>query len=672
MKINLLLQNNRRIDDETQQSALLTGCHGGTDTIRSAALSRQGTDDNGRRLITILDSWLLDDEQKAVLASNPLNSFYLRAAADLKHEKNIIKNRKALGIAELFHAQVISGIVDISNQTIDQWLDAKAIENFGSGTTLPLNWLAAALALAERLDLRQPVTLQSIRRHMAESAQPVSKNWARGFHVQSSGPDPNKPGSILICIHCRDAELHRALKHYETEVHHFLCELNKRIRPRFLFGKVRFQIWPDGYVAMDYRFVVDSSAALKLFTGNTLYDDKRVFLRELLQNAVDACHMRSLYEHDYTPSICVHLNAAEDIITVRDNGIGMDRKWLEKYFLNVGISFYRSDELGDLSPESGLNVHFISNFGIGFLSTFQVARRVMVRTRKAGAQGLIITIYSIDEYFDVRRAEEHLPIGTEVILELKPSRVKAWRAMEFCGYLKSMARFVSIPIKFTDAQGNITVIGCEPMNSFGSTGSAGQNFTAALAISPSRGYLLIRTRGSDDRIFGLDSASGGISIFQNGIFITQTDVLLPARARGYVVGRLDLMGNHICELSMDRSRLFWPQQLLRFLRHAVLKGIADATAKMMKTIDCHHISPLVRHKMEMTVADFFEPTDVDDTLFEALDPGIQNTLRQHFRSFLRTSISKADMPDQDLSAIAAAHGYQSQWQKSVIAAMVRQ
>jgi len=69
-----------------------------------------------------------------------------------------------------------------------------------------------------------------------------------------------------------------------------------------------------------------------------------------------------------------YLHAAAYLLSeknnVKDNGIGMNRYWLEKYFLNIGISFYKSGELGDIFGSSGLQMGFISNFGIGFLSTF--------------------------------------------------------------------------------------------------------------------------------------------------------------------------------------------------------------------------------------------------------------------------------------------------------------
>jgi HSP90 family molecular chaperone len=78
-----------------------------------------------------------------------------------------------------------------------------------------------------------------------------------------------------------------------------------------------------------------------LLTGNRLYADNRVFLRELIQNAVDACRLRKRLEPAHDPAISIRFNNDISIVTVRDNGIGMDRQWIEKYFQTIGISLYQ-------------------------------------------------------------------------------------------------------------------------------------------------------------------------------------------------------------------------------------------------------------------------------------------------------------------------------------------
>ena len=72
---------------------------------------------------------------------------------------------------------------------------------------------------------------------------------------------------------------------------------------------------------------------LQLFMGDTRYADRRVFLREPIQNAVAACNLRTLFEPEYTPAIRIDFDADISRIKIRDNGIGVSKQWIGKYFL---------------------------------------------------------------------------------------------------------------------------------------------------------------------------------------------------------------------------------------------------------------------------------------------------------------------------------------------------
>ena len=165
-----------------------------------------------------------------------------------------------------------------------------------------------------------------------------------------------------------------------------------------------------------------------------------------------------------TPAIAIAFNHDISRITVSDNGIGMDRQWLEKYFLSIGISFYQSDEIKSVNRDPRIDIGFISQFGIGFLSSFLVAEKIVIKTRKTGSAALRITITSLKDYFDVRPLDDATPVGTEVTLHLKPSRINYCRSMEFVGYLKTNIRFLQIPVSLSDEQGHTRTIGNEPLS----------------------------------------------------------------------------------------------------------------------------------------------------------------------------------------------------------------
>ena len=224
--------------------------------------------------------------------------------------------------------------------------------------------------------------------------------------------------------------------------------------------------------------------------GNRLYSDKRVFLRELIQNAVDACNYRKLFDKSYSPAISIEFSDDISIIKMRDNGIGMTRQWIEKYFLAIGISFYQSRDIRDINRDTRIDFGFISQFGIGFLSSFLVAEKIVIKTRKESFPGLMITITGLRNYFDVRVLEEDVPIGTEVTLHLKASKIKYCRSMEFAGYLKTNIRFLNIPVSLKDEKGSTLTIGREQLT-YDTKKSAETVFVAPLQFQDSEGYLYL-------------------------------------------------------------------------------------------------------------------------------------------------------------------------------------
>lgn len=128
----------------------------------------------------------------------------------------------------------------------------------------------------------------------------------------------------------------------------------------------------------DFCLTMDQTQILQLLTGENLYDNTDVFIRELLQNAIDATLLRGEMESDFVPEKSrIDLwewNDKEGNIWFRidDQGTGMTLGMLQRYFLKVGNSYYNSRELErDLRDHDNFkNYNGISRFGIGFLSSF--------------------------------------------------------------------------------------------------------------------------------------------------------------------------------------------------------------------------------------------------------------------------------------------------------------
>ncbi|HSQ84998.1 MAG TPA: hypothetical protein VLM43_09760, partial [Desulfobacterales bacterium] len=172
-------------------------------------------------------------------------------------------------------------------------------------------------------------------------------------------------------------------------------------------------------------------------------------------------------------------------------------------------------------------------------------------------------------------------------------------------------------------------------------------------------------------VWDLETSVGGLSIFQDGIFVTQVDYLLPQKSRGYIVGRINLMGADKCSLSMDRNRIFWPEEQLRRFRYAVLHSIAVSAGNLLDVFESQDDPTDSRRKIVQKIANFFDVTDVDDDIFDILHEQIQEILQQRFRAFVRTCISRVDLVGMDFVSITESHGFHYQWQKAVIDNIVR-
>jgi DNA repair exonuclease SbcCD nuclease subunit len=125
---------------------------------------------------------------------------------------------------------------------------------------------------------------------------------------------------------------------------------------------------PSGYSA-------DVDQIVKLLIGKSLYPNPLTFVRELIQNAVDACNRQKDRHSLIHPSIIVSINTQEGYFEVSDEGDGMTKRIVKEQFAIIGKSI--SQEYNEATH----NFNLISQFGIGFISTFIAAEKIYVATK---------------------------------------------------------------------------------------------------------------------------------------------------------------------------------------------------------------------------------------------------------------------------------------------------
>ncbi|WP_316738485.1 ATP-binding protein [Pedobacter aquatilis] len=190
------------------------------------------------------------------------------------------------------------------------------------------------------------------------------------------------------------------------------------------------------YIPFPLRFKTDPSL-LGLLIAPLYNNEPGVGVRELLQNALDACLERVYLEKgdsSYMQKIQISLKGAVDGIYFRieDNGVGMDLATLTNYYFNSGKSYRNSSEWAKLySGSKGSEVLRTGRFGIGALSSFLLGNEVKISTRAMNAPyGLSFTMRPFEDSVIINK-DYTLEVGTSISIKIKPEvQTKIFAALD--------------------------------------------------------------------------------------------------------------------------------------------------------------------------------------------------------------------------------------------------
>ena len=187
---------------------------------------------------------------------------------------------------------------------------------------------------------------------------------------------------------------------------------------------------------------------------HSLYSNKEIFLRELVSNASDACDKlrfealtnKDLFENDADLKIRVSFDKAARAITIADNGIGMSR---EEVIANIG-TIARSgtrEFFKNLSGEQAKDANLIGQFGVGFYSSFIIADKVTLTTRRAGLPADAGVRWESDGGGEFTlEAVEQAGRGTEVTLHLREGEDEMLSGMQLRSVIRKYSDHIVLPI----------------------------------------------------------------------------------------------------------------------------------------------------------------------------------------------------------------------------------
>lgn len=162
---------------------------------------------------------------------------------------------------------------------------------------------------------------------------------------------------------------------------------------------------------------VDIDGLIQLL-AKSLYSKAEVFVRELLQNAHDAIQMRAASGSHVAGRIDVRVDPAQSQIVFSDNGIGMDEADVRQFLAVIGASNKPDYRERLRKAGRGAEQDVVGQFGIGLLSAFVVADKIIVRTLKVGSREAWEWENNGSASYTLRRTERSEP-GTDVVLTIR-------------------------------------------------------------------------------------------------------------------------------------------------------------------------------------------------------------------------------------------------------------
>ena len=187
---------------------------------------------------------------------------------------------------------------------------------------------------------------------------------------------------------------------------------------------------------------------------NSIYPEKEIFMRELVSNACDAMSKRrfeGLTNPSTLPSNTLQIEIIPDeekqTLTIRDNGIGMDRQEMIDNLGTIANSDTRKFQEMATTDKKGA-IDLIGKFGVGFYSVFLVADTVAVHSRGVKSDEVLCWTSNSDHYTIVP-SDIDLPEGggTHIVLHLKDEQKEYTKESRLMEVLKTHSEFVGFPIQ---------------------------------------------------------------------------------------------------------------------------------------------------------------------------------------------------------------------------------
>jgi len=376
-------------------------------------------------------NWLIPDHLKEDM--NPYELFFLIAAAWLHdwgmvgvdgEDPNVIRDEHHIRTETNFerlhdnlnfseHEARIIGRVSKGHRKID--LGTREYDDvvFGQNNKIRQRFLAALLRIADECDIthnRTPEVIYYTINPTAKSEIEFKK------HLSISGIGQlEEKHKIYISAIARDPKGAKTLRELANKIQNELDSVKGILSQHGLgLDLVDLKLETRGFIDKPIGFEINKTKIVDLLIGDHLYGNQDVAIRELVQNSIDTCKLKESIKPDSKCKIEISMENNE-ILVIKDNGLGMDYYEAKQFLSSIGTSFYKSDLFQERL--GNMNYSPISQYGIGILSCFLICNKITIETLKEGQEPCEFSVESVYEEWRYEKGHQENP-GTKITLYL--------------------------------------------------------------------------------------------------------------------------------------------------------------------------------------------------------------------------------------------------------------
>ena len=311
--------------------------------------------------------------------------------------------------------------------------------------------------LYSHLSVRNPISLLEWKKHRSINAWSISPSRI-AFSTRCNHPAIEASIRHFCALiddelkNCNHVLTHMTDSYLDEKIQIYRIPLPPSVDTSRIGAEVVIKTGKPKYIYQGTQFNLSKNQVIDLLMGTKLYGSSEVALRELIQNSIDACLVRKAlqqgWDEPYEPKISVKYYTKDglDFLEVEDNGIGMNQHIINRYYSQIGSSYYQSREFYDLISNVNPDFKPISRFGIGVLTCFMVSDSIDVNSRRiSGEQELDDPIHLIIEGYDsifyTTEGDRKTP-GTVTKLQL---RENPWKRLSNDQFILSVRSIVQNP-----------------------------------------------------------------------------------------------------------------------------------------------------------------------------------------------------------------------------------